>query len=176
MGGTKNWQHVFHTRQIQHLHIEFGNESQMVLLLRRNGGRNAPQLKSMTFTKMAKMPDCCMCSQQFTIKRGVTRLRVSQFSGKETKWSPMVSRFLLHDAADISIGGVSGKRKFSLWDEMSGGYRHSCILESLLCRSGPFQRLGPPPSRDQSKGATPVRNCAENGSKNSPCQENVAIV
>jgi hypothetical protein len=37
--------------------------------------------------KMAEMPDCCMCpcSQQFTIKCGAMRLRVSQLSGKETK-------------------------------------------------------------------------------------------
>jgi hypothetical protein len=28
-----------------------------------------PQLKSMIFTKMAKMPDYCMCSQQLMIKR-----------------------------------------------------------------------------------------------------------
>jgi hypothetical protein len=31
------------------------------------------------------------------------------------------------------------------------------------------------PSGDQSKGATPVRNWAENGSKNSLAQENVAV-
>jgi hypothetical protein len=72
--------------------LEFRDEGQMVLLSRRNWGRNkrqsgndhfeiCPQLKSATFTKMVKMPDCCMCSQQFTIKRGVTRLSVSQLSG-----------------------------------------------------------------------------------------------
>jgi hypothetical protein len=65
------------------------------------------------------------CNQQFTIKRGVTRLPVSQFSGNETKWSPMVPWFLLHDAADMSIGGVSGKRKFSLWGGMLEGYCRS---------------------------------------------------
>jgi hypothetical protein len=77
---------VFQTGQIQHLHIEFRDESQMALLLWRNGGRNArqgghkqfvicPQLKCVT--KMAKMPDRCMCSQQFVVKHRVTRLPVS---------------------------------------------------------------------------------------------------
>ncbi len=131
----------------------------MALLSQRNGSGYArqsghkqlvicPRLKSVTFTKMAKMPDCCMCSQQFTIKRGVIGLRVGQFSGKETKWSPMVPRFLLQDVADMSIRGVSGKRKFSLRGGMLEGYRRCqealCILESLPCRGGPFEHLGPP--------------------------------
>jgi hypothetical protein len=124
-----------------------------------------PQLKSMTFREMAKMPDCCVCSQQFTINHGVTRLRVRQFSGEKINYSPMVPRFLLHDSTDISIGGVSGKRKFSLWGRMLAGYRCGyevfCILESLLCRSGSLQHFGPPPpSGDRLKGATPVHNLA----------------
>ncbi len=60
----------------------------------------------------------------------------------------MVPRFPMHDAADMSIGGVSGKRKFSMWGGMLEGYRRSqeafCIVESLLCRGGPLQCLGPP--------------------------------
>jgi hypothetical protein len=51
----------------------------MLLLSQQNEGKNArqgihkrfvvhPQLKGVTFTKIAKMPDCCMCSQQLTIK------------------------------------------------------------------------------------------------------------
>jgi hypothetical protein len=75
VGGTKIDKDVSQTGQIQHLRIEFENESQMVLLSRRNGGGNArqsghkqfvicPQLKSVTFTEMAKMPNSCMCSQQ----------------------------------------------------------------------------------------------------------------
>jgi hypothetical protein len=107
--------HVFHFR-IQCLNIEFGNESQMVLLL-RNGGGNARQRSHKQFAglftierldlhKNGKMPDCCMFSQKFTIKPGVTRFRVGQYSGKETKWSPMVPRFLVHDATDMSIGGI----------------------------------------------------------------------
>jgi hypothetical protein len=94
--GQKIGNDVFQTGQIQHLHIEFRDESQMALLSQRNGGRRArqnshkrfvicPQLKSVTFTKMVKMPDCCMCCQQFPIKCGVMRLRVSQLSGEETK-------------------------------------------------------------------------------------------
>jgi hypothetical protein len=102
---------------------KFRDESQMALLSRRNRGRNArqsghkgflvchnSQLKSAAFTKMAKMPDRCMCSQQFMIKCGITRLCVGQFSEKETKWSPMVPRFLLFNSANMSIGGVSGKK------------------------------------------------------------------
>jgi hypothetical protein len=129
VGGTKNQQQHFSNRAEQHLHIEFINESQMALLPWQNWGRNTrqcshkwfvvcPHLKSMTFTEMATMPDCCMCSQKIMVKRGVTRLRVSQLSGEKTKWSPMGPRFLLHDAADMSIGGVTGKVKFSLWGRM----------------------------------------------------------
>jgi hypothetical protein len=81
-----------------------------------------PQLKSATFTEMAKMSDCCVCSQQFMIKHGVTKVHVSQFSGEKTEWSPMILRFLLHDAADMSTGGDSGKRKFTLWGRMLKGY------------------------------------------------------
>ncbi len=99
--GLKIGSDVFLTRQIQHLHIEFGSESQMALLLLGNGGRNGrqcsherfvvcPQLKDMTFTKLVKRPDYCMCSQQFTVECGITRLSVSQFSGEKTKWLPMV--------------------------------------------------------------------------------------
>jgi hypothetical protein len=80
--GQKIDDDIFQTGQIQHLHIEFKNESQMALLSRRNGGRNTrqcvhkqfvvcPQLKNMTFTKIGKMSDCCVRSQQFTIKHGV---------------------------------------------------------------------------------------------------------
>jgi hypothetical protein len=56
---------VFQTGQVQHLHIEFRDESQMALLSWRNGGRNArqgghkrfmicPQLKSATLKKWRK--------------------------------------------------------------------------------------------------------------------------
>ncbi len=44
---------------------------------------------------------------------------------KETEGLPMVLRFLLHDSSDISIGGVRGKRKLSVW----GGvleWHHRC--------------------------------------------------
>ncbi len=145
MGGKKISNDIFQNGQTQNLHNEFGNESQMGLLSRRNGGRNtrqsghkwfvvSSQLKGATFTKMAKMPDCCMCSQQFTIKRGVLRLCVGQFFGKETKWSLMVPRFLLHGPADMSFVGVGGMRKFSIWGRMLEGYQEEfCILESLLC-------------------------------------------
>jgi hypothetical protein len=153
----KNRQQHFSNRAKQHKHNEFGNESQMALLPRGNGAEMrdkygheqfvvGPQLKGRTLIKMAKMPDCCMCSQQFTVERGVTRLRVSQFSGEKSKWPPMVPRFLLHDAAIISIGGVSGKRKllrgttaarrcFAFWKASCVGAVHSNV-------SGPpFRRL-----------------------------------
>jgi hypothetical protein len=96
--GQKNGNDIFQTGQIQHLHIDFRDESQIRCCCGETGPdcktKNlkrlviCPQLKSVTFTKRAKMPDCCMCSQQFTIKRGVTQLRVSQLSEKETKWLP----------------------------------------------------------------------------------------
>jgi hypothetical protein len=45
-GQDKNRQEHFQTRQIQHLHIEFGNESQMALLLQQNGGRKCAAKQS----------------------------------------------------------------------------------------------------------------------------------
>ncbi len=67
----------------------------------------------------------------------------------------MVSWFLLHDPSDISNGGVSGQRKLSIWGRMLEGHRRHqeafSILESLLGKSGPLQRFGPPPSGDQLK-------------------------
>jgi hypothetical protein len=85
---------IFQTGLIQYLHLEFRNKSQMVLLPQRNRCRNTrqcsherfvvcSQLKGMTFTEMAKMSDCCMCSQQFMLKRRVTRLHVGQFFGEK---------------------------------------------------------------------------------------------
>ncbi len=129
--------------------------------------------------KMAKMPNGGKSCQELMVKSGVARFRVSQFARKETKGSPMVGRFLLHDPYDMSIRGVSGKRKFCIWVGMLEGYRRCregfCILECLLCRCGPLQCLGPPlPSGDQLKGATPVRSWGENDSKNLPCRGNVA--
>jgi hypothetical protein len=92
----------------------------------------------------------------------------------------MVPGFLLHDAPDMSIRGVSGKKKFGLRGRMLEGNRRRkeafCILGSLLCHGSPLQRFGPPLSGDQLKGATPVHNYAKNGGKSLPCQENVAIV
>ncbi len=88
---------------------------------------------------------------------------------KKSKGPPMVARFLLYDPSNMSIGGVSGKRKFSIWGGMLEGHCRCqealCILECLLCRGGPLQRLGPSPSGDQLKGATPVHSWAENGGK-----------
>jgi hypothetical protein len=74
VGETENSQWLFSDRADTTSALEFRDEGQMALLSSRNGGRNTrqsgndhfeicPQLKSATFTKMAKMPDCCMCSQ-----------------------------------------------------------------------------------------------------------------
>jgi hypothetical protein len=67
---------------------------------------------------MAKRPDCSENCQQFTVKSGVARLCVSQLAAGKSKGSPMVSRFLLHDPSDISIRGVSGNKKLSIWGGM----------------------------------------------------------
>jgi hypothetical protein len=59
----------------------------------------------------------------------------------------MVPRFLLHDDANMSFGGLSGKRKISLWGGVLEGYcRDQEVLynlKSLLCCGSPFQRFGP---------------------------------
>jgi hypothetical protein len=71
--GTKISNDIFQSGQIQHLQIEPGNKSQMTLLPWGNENRNtrkcshkrsvvSPRLKSMTFTKMMKVFDCCVCS------------------------------------------------------------------------------------------------------------------
>ncbi len=82
----------------------------------------------------------------------------------------MVSRFLLHDSSDMSIGGISGKRKLSIWGR--GLDWHRChlealwLLKSLLSSGGPLLSLGPPPSGDQSKVLGLEHSWAKNGSKN----------
>jgi hypothetical protein len=74
---------IIQTGQIQHLHIAFRDESQMALLLRQNGGRNAthgghkrfvicPQLKSVTFTKKAKCLIAACTANNSRPIRGVT--------------------------------------------------------------------------------------------------------
>jgi hypothetical protein len=112
---------------------------------------------------------------------GVARLHVSQLAGKESKGLPMVTWFLLLDAADMGIGGVSGGRKFCIGGGALEWYRCSkealCILECLLCLVCALQRFWPTPlSGDQLRGATLVRNLAKIGGKNSPCQENIATI
>jgi hypothetical protein len=135
--GPKIGNDVFRTEQIQYLHIELGDESQMALLLWQNGGRTVrqsshkrfvicPQLEGATFAKMAKMPDCCLCSQQVTIKHGVIRLHVGQFSGKETKWSSMVSRFLLHDV--LGLATSQGHRQPPQYVIFDTNYRRGFLI------------------------------------------------
>jgi hypothetical protein len=115
--------------------------------------------------KNVKMPNCDESCQQLMVKSGVARLRVSQLARKECKGLPMVARFLLHDPSDMSIGGVGGKRKFSIWHGMLEGHRRCqeafCSLECLLCRGGPLQRHGPPLRRSV-KGRN---TCAQLGRK-----------
>jgi hypothetical protein len=159
-GGGEGRDNVFQSWQIQHLHIELRNESQMALLAGQNGNRNtsqscqkwfviSPKLKRSSFTKMAKMPNYSESCQQFTEKSGVGL-------EKKSKRSPMVSRFLLHDPSDMSIGGISGKRKLNIWGGMLEGHRHCeevfYILECLLCRGGPLQHPGPPPPPPRGQG------------------------
>jgi hypothetical protein len=66
-----------------------------------------------------------------------------------SKGPPGVSRFLLHDPSDMdmSIGGIGGERKFSIWGRVLEWHRRRqeafCILEGLLSGSGPLQRFGP---------------------------------
>jgi hypothetical protein len=67
---------------------------------------------------------------------------------KKNQVPPMVSRFLLHDPSDMSIGGVSGERKSGIWGRMLEWHRRCqeeafCILEGLLSGSGPLQHFGP---------------------------------
>jgi hypothetical protein len=50
-----------------------------------------PQLKSTIFTKLARMPDCCMCSQQFTIKRVGSLDRQTQLLHLEASESGIAS-------------------------------------------------------------------------------------
>ncbi len=76
---------------------------------------------------------------------------------KKTKGPPMVARLLLHDPSNMSIGGVSGKRKFCIWVGMLEGYSRCqeafCILEDLLCADAVHSNvLAPPPLRRSAKG------------------------
>jgi hypothetical protein len=94
----------------------------------------------------------------------------------------MVFGFLLHDSSDVSIGGVSGERKLSIWGGVLEWHRRCqealCLLESLLSGGGPLHSFGPPPppSRDQSKVLGLEHNLAKNGSKSLPCQESIVAV
>ncbi len=68
----------------------------------------------------------------------------------------MVVGFLLHDASDVSVGGVSGERKFVIWGGVLKRYRRRQeafgLLESLLSGGVPLQCFGPPPLRRSVKG------------------------
>jgi hypothetical protein len=61
----------------------------------------------------------------------------------------MVVGFLLHDASDVGVGGVSGERKFGIWGRVLKRYRrrHEAfgLLEGLLSGGGRLQCFGPPP-------------------------------
>jgi hypothetical protein len=68
----------------------------------------------------------------------------------------MVFGFLLHDSSDVSIGGVSGEGKLSIWGGVLEWHRRRQEafgpLESLLSGGGPLQSLGPSPFRRSVKG------------------------
>jgi hypothetical protein len=91
----------------------------------------------------------------------------------------MVFGFLLHDPSDVSIGGLSGKRKLSIWGRVLKWHcrRQEAFgfLESLLSGGGPLQNFGPPPSGDPSKVLELEHNFAKNGGKNLPCRESVVV-
>jgi hypothetical protein len=113
------------------------------------------------------------------IKRGITRLSVSQLFGKETKWPPMVPRFLLHDAADMSIRGDRGKRELSLWGRVLGGTaaarRHFVFWKASCAVAVHSNVLGPSFRRSVNRRNTCAQLGKKNGGKNSPCPENVAF-
>ncbi len=92
----------------------------------------------------------------------------------------MVFGFLLHDSSDVSIGGVSGERKLSIWGGVLEWHRRCQevfgLLESLLAAAVHGKVLAPPPSVDQSKVLGLEHNLAKNGSKSLPCQESVVAV
>jgi hypothetical protein len=73
--------------------------------------------------------------------------RVCEFGGKEAKWPPMVSQFLLHDPSDMGIKSVSGQGKLSVWGRMLEWHCRCqeafSTLEGLLGRNGRLQRFGP---------------------------------
>jgi hypothetical protein len=153
-------------------------KAQMALLVGRNGNRNtsqscrkwfviSPMLERLSFTKMAKMLNCGESCQQFTVKSGVTRLYVSQLAGKKSKRSPMVYIFLLHDPTMWQEKAQHLEQDVGGAPPLPGGVLHSG-MPPVPRRYTPTSWL-PHPSGDQSKGATLVRNWAENGGKNSPC-------
>ncbi len=92
----------------------------------------------------------------------------------------MVLGFLLHDSSDVSIGGVSGERKLSIWGGVLEWHRRRqeafCLLESLLSGGGPLQSFGPPPLRRSVKGFRTWAQFGKNGGKSLPCQESVVAV
>jgi hypothetical protein len=60
----------------------------------------------------------------------------------------MVFEFLLHDSSNVSIGGISGERKLSIWGGVLEWHRRRQeafgLLESLLSGGDPLQSFGPP--------------------------------
>ncbi len=55
----------------------------------------------------------------------------------------MITQFLLHKAADMSIGGIRARESFAC-GEGCWSSTAFCILESFLCLVGPLQHFGPP--------------------------------
>ncbi len=91
----------------------------------------------------------------------------------------MVVGFLLHDASDVGVGGVSGERKFGIWGRVLKWYRRHQeafgLLEGLLNGGGPLQCFSPPPAGDPSKASKPEHNLVRSGGKSLPCRENIAV-
>ncbi len=92
----------------------------------------------------------------------------------------MVPQFLLHDAAEMSIGGIIGKRKVSLWEGCWRGTataRRRFAFWKAYCAVAVHSNIfaPPPPSGYWLKGATPVHNLEKNSGKSLPWQENVAV-
>jgi hypothetical protein len=99
--------------------------------------------------------------------------------GEKNQVAPMVSRFLLHYPSDMSVGGISGKGKLSIWGRVLEWHHHFKGALHFgkppeLKRSAP--KFWPLSSGDPSKGAQPVHSWAENGGKSLPCQGIFAVV
>jgi hypothetical protein len=139
------------TGQIQHLQIVFRDESQMALLLRRLGQETRDKAVTRGLWNVHNWK--AQPSQKWR-KYLIAACAANNSRSNVEQWDSVSVNFLEKKpsgrqwSTDIywmtpSIGGVSCKRKFSLWGSMLEVYRCGqeafYILESLLCQSDPLQ-------------------------------------